>query len=57
MYLRDSPVQLMNNMTFTASKAQTGAGLYAGKPQQEQAGDLRDDSSEQLLRLDHCLTA
>jgi hypothetical protein len=32
MYLRGTVVQLMNNMTFTGSKAQTGAGLYAGEP-------------------------
>lgn len=31
MFLRDTPVQLVDNMTFAASTGQTGAGLYAGE--------------------------
>ena len=31
VYLRDTPVQLVDNMTMAASRGQTGAGLYAGE--------------------------
>jgi hypothetical protein len=33
LFLRGTPVQLVDNVTFTASRGQTGAGLYAGEPE------------------------